>query len=263
MKQAQPIGRRAVDFGEKAMAVLQKAQANFEQAQQEVMQPQTDLEMLMQEAPLPVMPVPQVNVCVVKTLEALTGIVENIWNPDAGQPAPDTLNPGVEANYSELFAGPKVVSASHDESHRHGTFGVVATCMCDHPSIGKFLRYCITFLCIVAWACSSTHPLRHWPACFDQTCGYPGEGPLTTLDSPGVPGMSLTPTQEIMTCDMIRRKTKEKRGPHEICRACGSTLARRHNGLKCRKCRAWTMQRGMRKGCCGFTLLPHVRRCFA
>ena len=25
--------------------------------------------------------------------------------------------------------------------------------------------------------------------------------------------MSLTPTEEIMTCGMIRRKTKEKRGP--------------------------------------------------
>ena len=41
---------------------------------------------LMQEAPLPVMPVPQVNVSLVKTVEALTGIVENMWNSDAGQP---------------------------------------------------------------------------------------------------------------------------------------------------------------------------------
>ena len=23
----------------------------------------------------------------------------------------------------------------------------------------------------------------HWPACYDQTCGYPGEGPKTTPDS--------------------------------------------------------------------------------
>ena len=61
------------------------------------------------------------------------------------------------------------------------------------------------------WACSSTHPARHWPACFDQT-RFPGEGPLTTLDSPDAQGMCLTPTQEIMTCDMVRRKTKEKRG---------------------------------------------------
>ena len=108
-----------------------------------------------------------------------------------------------------IFAGPEVVSTSHDESRRHGTFGVVATCMCDHRSSGKFLRFCITFLCIVAWVCSGTHLERDWPACFDQTCGYPGEG-LTSLDSPDAPGMCLTPTQEFMTCDMIRRKTKEK-----------------------------------------------------
>ena len=44
----------------------------------------------MQEAPLPVMPVAQVNVGLVKTLEALTGIIENLWNPDADQP-PDHL----------------------------------------------------------------------------------------------------------------------------------------------------------------------------
>ena len=72
MKQAQPLGqkmdqararfRRAVHSGEKALQALQKAQANFEQAQQEVMQAQTDLEVLMQEAPLPVMPVAQFNV---------------------------------------------------------------------------------------------------------------------------------------------------------------------------------------------------------
>ena len=100
MKQAQPFGqkmdqararfRRAVDSGEKAMEALQKAQVNFEQAQQEVMQAQTDLEMLMQEAPLPVMPVPQVSVSLVRTLEAWTSIIENMWNPDAGPP-PDHL----------------------------------------------------------------------------------------------------------------------------------------------------------------------------
>ena len=42
-----------------------------------------------------------------------------------------------------------------------------------------------------------------------------------------------------MTCDMVRRKTKEKRGAFLICRACGNTLPRRHCGLKCRKCHAW------------------------
>ena len=65
-KQAQPLGqkkdqararfRRVVESGEKAMQALQKAQENFEQAQQEVMQALTDQDLLMQEAPLPVMP---------------------------------------------------------------------------------------------------------------------------------------------------------------------------------------------------------------
>ena len=52
--------------------------------------PKKDLDKLMQEAPLPVVPVPQVNVSLVQTLEALTDITENMWNPDAGQP-PDRL----------------------------------------------------------------------------------------------------------------------------------------------------------------------------
>ena len=60
------------------MEALQKAQENFEQAQQEVIQAQTDLDKLIQEAPLPVMPVPQVNMSLVKSLEALTGIIENM-----------------------------------------------------------------------------------------------------------------------------------------------------------------------------------------
>ena len=87
MKQAQPLGqkmdqararfRRAVEWGEKAMKALQKAQENLEQAQQEVVQAQTDLDKLMQEAVLPVMPVPQVKVSLVKTVEDLTGIIEN------------------------------------------------------------------------------------------------------------------------------------------------------------------------------------------
>ena len=75
-----------VEAGEKAQDALQKDQANFEQAQQEVVEAQTDLDKLMQEALLPVIPVPQVNVSLAKTLEALIGIVENMWNPDAGQP---------------------------------------------------------------------------------------------------------------------------------------------------------------------------------
>ena len=34
------------------------------------------------------------------------------------------------------------------------------------PSIGKFLRFCIMFLCTVAWVSSSKHPKRLWSACF-------------------------------------------------------------------------------------------------
>ena len=100
MKQARPMGqrmdqararfRRAVDAGETAQEAMLKAQANFEQAQQEVIKAQSDLHKLMQEAPLPVMPAPQVNMNLVKSLEALTGLIENMWNPEAGSP-PDQL----------------------------------------------------------------------------------------------------------------------------------------------------------------------------
>ena len=65
-------------------------ESTFEQAQQEVVQPQMDLDKIMQEALLSVMPVPQVSVSPVKTVEALTGIIGNMWNPDARQP-PDHL----------------------------------------------------------------------------------------------------------------------------------------------------------------------------
>ena len=116
----------------------------------------------------------------------------------------------VEQGGAQSSQAQKVVSSSHAESQRHGTLGAFATSMCNHPSIGKFLKICIASLYIVAWVCSSTHRGRHWPACFDQTCGYPGEGPLTTLDSPEKQEMCLTPTQEITTCDMVRRKTREK-----------------------------------------------------
>ena len=88
MKQAPPLGhmdqararfRRAVESGEKVLETLQKAQENFEQAPK-----WTWTSKLMQEAPLPVTPVPQVNVSLIKTLEGLTGIIDNMWNPDAG-----------------------------------------------------------------------------------------------------------------------------------------------------------------------------------
>ena len=144
----------------------------------------------------------------------------------------------MEEGWCPATAGPTVVGTSHAESQRHGTSGAFATCTCDHPSLGKFLKCCFTSLRIVAWICSSAHPGRQWPAYFDQTCGYKGEEPLTTLDSPGAPAISLTPTQEIRTCDMVRRKTKEKRFGNELRRACESSLQPKQNGLKCTKCHA-------------------------
>ena len=310
------------------MQALQKAQENCEQAQQEVIQAQTDLEMLMQEALLPVVPVPQINVSLVKTLEALKGIIENLWNPDAGQP-PENLIHAIQesrqilqnssvtlsggwrnlgcrvgsrtgsregaksirwrtskrqsqghaklqwgihrqhhrrrrraprrqrlwSGWCPVLAGPKAVSSSNAESQRHGTSGVVATCMCDHPSSGKFLKLCIASPYTVAWVCSSTHPGRHRPACFDQTCGNSGEGPLTTVDSPDVPEPSLTPTQELRTCDMVRRKTTEKRGGHEVCRACGTQAPALTERSQMEEMSCMGLQRSVWKGCCGFTFL--------
>ena len=157
------------------------------------------------------------------------------------------------AGWCPAIADPKVVSSSHVESQRHGTFGTFAPCMCGHPSIGKFLKFCIASLHIVVWVCSSAHSGKHWPACFDQTCGYPGEGPLTTLDSLGALGMCWTPTQEI--CDKVRRKTKQKRGGHELCGASEPLLSPlpspfqpRQNGLKCRKWHVWVCNAARRRG---------------
>ena len=119
MKQAQPLGqkmdqararfRRAVESEEKAMQALQKAQKNFEEAQQEVMQAKTDLDLLVQEAPLSVMPVPQVNVSLVRTLEALTGIIENLWTADAGQP-PEHLTHAIQESRQILQTSSAIMS---------------------------------------------------------------------------------------------------------------------------------------------------------
>ena len=59
------------------------------------------LDKLMQEALFPVVPVPQVNVGLVTTLEALTSIIENMWNPDAGQP-PDHLMQAIQESEAIL-----------------------------------------------------------------------------------------------------------------------------------------------------------------
>ena len=296
MRQAEPMGermnqararfRRAVEAGEKAQRPRRTSSAA------EVVQAQLDLHKLMQEAPLPVMPAPQVNVNQVKSLEALTGLIENVWNPEAGPP-PDPLIHAIQesrailqtssailsqeggaaveaetgaeqdpelwdqdegeaeemADFEEAHApgGPPVeprqtrkaaaerapptppqqkkttepealakgstfsgpaYHESHAESQRHGTRHAFATSMRANPSLGKFLNFCFLAICTVACCCSHARPGRRWPTCFDQTCGYPGEGPLTTLDSPEGPEPRLTPTQELRTCVMVRRKTK-------------------------------------------------------
>ena len=71
----------------------------------------------------------------------------------------------------------------------------------------------------------------------------------------------LTPTQEITTCDMVRRKTKEKRVGHELCRACEppptQTELSQVQEMPC-----VGMQRSMREDCSAFALLPHARRSF-
>ena len=83
-----------------------------------------DMHKLMQEASLPVMRAPQVNVSLVKTfLEALTGLIENVWNPEAGPP-PDKLihaiQARVEANssdlISDLFQDPEIWDQDEDEA---------------------------------------------------------------------------------------------------------------------------------------------------
>ena len=96
MKRARPLGqkldqaragfKRAVKAGEKALKNVGKAQKIFAAAQEEVVQAQMDLEKLDGGAPMPILAGPQVNVSLFKTLDSLTGAVERLWSPDAGQP---------------------------------------------------------------------------------------------------------------------------------------------------------------------------------
>ena len=220
MKQAQSTGhrmdqararfRRAAEASEKAQDAMLKAQANFEQAQQEIVQAQLDLHLLMQEASVPVMPTPQVNVSLVKSQETLTGLIENMWNPEAGPP-PDQLIHAIQESGAILQTSSAI--------------------LCQGRWV-KFLPPCHRF-------CSHARPGRHWPTCFDQTCGYPGEGSLTTLNSPDVPEPSLTPTQELNTCVMVRRRTKGDKWSSQVCRACESSLTPKQNGHTCTKCQTW------------------------
>ena len=95
MDHARARFRRAVEAGE----------ANFEQAQQEVVQAQMDLHKLMQEVPLPAMPAAQVNVKLVKSLEALTGLLENM----AGPP-PDPLIHAIQESRAILQTSSAILS---------------------------------------------------------------------------------------------------------------------------------------------------------
>ena len=63
----------------------------------------------MQEGPLPVMPAPQVNVNLVKSLEALTGLIENMWNPEAGPP-PEQLIHAVQESRAILQTSSAILS---------------------------------------------------------------------------------------------------------------------------------------------------------
>ena len=53
---------------------------------------------------------------------------------------------------------------------------------------------------------------------------------MTTLDSPDISGPSLTPTQELQTCVLKRRKTREIKWENSVCRACEKVLKPKQNG---------------------------------
>ena len=63
----------------------------------------------MQEAPLPVMPAPQVNMNLVKSLEILTGFIENMWNPESGPP-PDQLVHALQESRATLQASSAILA---------------------------------------------------------------------------------------------------------------------------------------------------------
>ena len=123
MRQAQSQGQRkdqararfkkVVVTGEKAMETLQKAQQALEQAQQEVVQAYMDLEHLEREAPSLVVPTPQTNSNLVGTLETLTGIIEHLWNLDAGPPL-ENLVSAIHASRSLLHASSDLIAQEDD-----------------------------------------------------------------------------------------------------------------------------------------------------
>ena len=54
--------------------------------------------------------------------------------------------------------------------------------------------------------------------------GQPAKVLMTTLDSPDILGPNLTPTQELQTCVLKRRKTRGIRWENRVCRACEKVL---------------------------------------
>ena len=55
------------------------------------------------------MPVPQVNMSLVQSSEALTGLIENLWNPEAGPP-PDQLIHAIQESRAILQASSAILS---------------------------------------------------------------------------------------------------------------------------------------------------------
>ena len=109
MRQAQPMGQRMDQTRARFRRAVEAGEAHFEQAQQEVVQAQMGLHKLMQEVPLPVIASPQVNVNLVKSLEALTGLLENKWNAEAGPP-PDPLIHAIQESRAILQTSSAILS---------------------------------------------------------------------------------------------------------------------------------------------------------
>ena len=101
------------------------------------------------------------------------------------------------------------------------------------------LKACTLLLCVAVAMSPNSNAKRYLPDCFDQTCGFPGEGPKTTLDSSDDIGPSLTPTQEMRACVMTRRRTRCEKWENEVCRVCDKVMEHRQSGRICVKCRAW------------------------
>ena len=223
------------------------------------------------------MPNPQTNANLVGTLETLTGIIEHLWNLDAG-PLLENLVSAIQASRSLLHASSDTIAqeddlalaaaqveelpdfevdeeehlADFEEMHAPGaeddrletcpysTTKEVEDFACNDPVPGRQLTHWLFWLYLSRWLWARTSVGRAWPACFDQTCGYPGEGPITTLDEPRMPDQCCAPIQEHLACATARRRTKEKLVGHETCVFCKEALRPRKNCLKCCTCSTWT-----------------------